>query len=392
MANGDLFQMTYVPESTYGTTPAAGSWKTLRLVSDGITAEPETTISEEIAGVNVGPADLLFLGLTVGGDNSIEFSADTYDDFLEACLGGTWAAAASITTAAVQIDVDATAKTWTRASGSFITDGYVVGMDVTGAGFANGANNATFQVTGVTATVLTFAGATTFVTETGSGDETVVSAVDVLVAGTTKRSFTFEGYQSDLTGDKYVNYPGAAISGVNLSFQRRAVVTGSIGVQAANGNVASASLLGGGSLAAATTTDVMKTGSSVSGVTVDGAAKSGFRVQGIDLSLAREQERVEVVDSLSLQDLLARDLVPEISITAYFDDFDFYTKTLNSTSFAFGWKITTGADTYGFYLPKCKVQSGAPEGAQKGQSRVYPFTALGLRDLTSGPIVITRTP
>ena len=393
MANGDIFEMTRVRETVYGVTPTnSPNWKTTRLVSDGITAEVDTTVSEEIAGSNVGPSDLLALGITVGGDNSIEFSAGTHDDELEEVMGGTWVAAATISTGAQTIAADAAAKTFTRSSGSFITDGFVVGIDATFAGNATAGNNSIFQVTNVTATVLTCAAATGMATESGSGDETVVSAVDVLTAGTTSRSATYQGYQPDLTGDKYIRYPGSAVSGVKLNFQKKAPVSGSISIQSADGVVSATDFLGSGTLAPATTTAVMKTGTSVSSITVDGIAKAGFRVQGVDLSLAREQEPVEVVDSLAAQDMLPRDLVAELSITAYFDDFDFYKKALSSTAFAFGWKITTEGNTYGFYSPKCKIQSGSPEGAEKGKSRTHPFTALSLRDLTSGPIVITRTP
>lgn len=77
--------------------------------------------------------------------------------------------------AAVQIDVVATAGTFTRASGSFITDGFEKGCTFTGSGFANGGNNAQFTVLSVTATVITVDDNTGMVDETGSGDEVLTS-------------------------------------------------------------------------------------------------------------------------------------------------------------------------------------------------------------------------
>lgn len=48
-----------------------------------------------------------------------------------------------------------------RTAGSFITDGFAVGMEVSSSGFAGAANNGAFVVGGVTATDLTITGALT---------------------------------------------------------------------------------------------------------------------------------------------------------------------------------------------------------------------------------------
>lgn len=82
------------------------------------------------------------------------------------------------TSAAVQIDVVAAARTFTRASGSFLTDGFGVGQSVTFSGFTNGGNNATKVIEAVTATVITVTDGTGLVDETGSGDEQVTNAVE----------------------------------------------------------------------------------------------------------------------------------------------------------------------------------------------------------------------
>jgi hypothetical protein len=77
--------------------------------------------------------------------------------------------------AGVQIDVDEPTGKFTRASGSFVTDGFVVGNEITGANFANGGNNAAFIIDTVSATEIVVVDNTGMVTETGSGDETLTS-------------------------------------------------------------------------------------------------------------------------------------------------------------------------------------------------------------------------
>ena len=75
-------------------------------------------------------------------------------------------------TAAAALVVLATAGTITRPEGSWLDDGYRVGMEVTFAGFTNGGNNAAFVIGELTDTVITVVDNTGLVNETGGGDET----------------------------------------------------------------------------------------------------------------------------------------------------------------------------------------------------------------------------
>ncbi len=83
---------------------------------------------------------------------------------------------ASATVTNIQIDVVATAGTFTRLSGSYITDGFLPGMSISMTGFANGGNNVTKVIASVTALVITVTNITGLVNETGTGDEDIASA------------------------------------------------------------------------------------------------------------------------------------------------------------------------------------------------------------------------
>lgn len=54
-------------------------------------------------------------------------------------------------------DLASTTSAFTRSAGSFIDDGFKVGMEVDAGGFATGANDGTTVITGLTATVMTVA-------------------------------------------------------------------------------------------------------------------------------------------------------------------------------------------------------------------------------------------
>jgi hypothetical protein len=68
----------------------------------------------------------------------------------------------------------ATATGYTRAAGSFVADGFKVGMEVLAAGFATAGNNGYKVVTAVTAGTLTVTSATTMATEAAGGNESIV--------------------------------------------------------------------------------------------------------------------------------------------------------------------------------------------------------------------------
>ena len=74
-------------------------------------------------------------------------------------------------TTAQQIDVVASAGTFTRAAGDFLAEGWEQGARFTGSQFTNGGNNADFTVDTVTATVITVVDNTGMVDESGGSDE-----------------------------------------------------------------------------------------------------------------------------------------------------------------------------------------------------------------------------
>lgn len=80
----------------------------------------------------------------------------------------------NLTSGNTNTTVNAVAKTYTRTSGSFITNGFAVGQTVTWSGFANGGNNVTDTIAVLTATVMTVTGGGSLVDESGSGNEVCV--------------------------------------------------------------------------------------------------------------------------------------------------------------------------------------------------------------------------
>lgn len=91
MSEANRVSLIYVPEATYGTTPPNSTgWKPVRFTDTNLAAAPRTVISDEIRS-DRHVSDLVVTGLDVQGDVGFELHAGTFDDWLEALMGGTWA-------------------------------------------------------------------------------------------------------------------------------------------------------------------------------------------------------------------------------------------------------------------------------------------------------------
>lgn len=91
MAFGDTSKsrIAYIAESAFGTTPATPTFKELRRTGGGLETRKGTNISGQVSLVR-DIRQVLQLSQDVVGDIQFEFNNATFDDFLEAVLGGTW--------------------------------------------------------------------------------------------------------------------------------------------------------------------------------------------------------------------------------------------------------------------------------------------------------------
>lgn len=88
-ASANRASLRYVAEVTYGTTPATPALKALRMTGEGLNANNETKVSDEIRE-DRNQQDLIQVGSSAGGSVNFELSAKSFDDMLEAALCSTW--------------------------------------------------------------------------------------------------------------------------------------------------------------------------------------------------------------------------------------------------------------------------------------------------------------
>lgn len=168
MPSGRLAFVGLAKETTPGTPVAATNYHRFR-GGEAVRTEIEEVTPPNILGVfDEGPT---YQGLkTHGGDIPFDAHPNILGFYLLSALGPVTTVGQQDSTA-IQIDVVAAARTYTRLSGSFITNGFTAGMTVTASGFTNGGNNGNKIIESVTALVITMTVSTGLVNETGTGDE-----------------------------------------------------------------------------------------------------------------------------------------------------------------------------------------------------------------------------
>lgn len=213
----------YVAEVTPGVTPANPAWSPLRntggvpaVTRDALTSN-ELDGSRETTSIRTGNKQ-------VSGEYAVELSSKSQDDWLAGALGSTWQSGVSLS--GLSITVAPVGKTFTRAEGSFITDGVEVGDLIAFTGLT-GDNAKPFIVTAVEALVVTGAGIQhTLITETAT---TAAKTGDKLETGSQCKTFSILTWYKGQCGgtDAYTLTKGVEVSGFTVEQAVNAMVTGS---------------------------------------------------------------------------------------------------------------------------------------------------------------------
>ena len=114
----------YVAEVTPGVTPTNPVWSPLRNTGGVPAITRDTLTSNELDGSRE-TTSIRTGNKQVSGEYAIELSSKSQDDWLAGALGSTWQSGSSLTR--LSITVAPAGKTFTRAEGSFISDGVEVG-------------------------------------------------------------------------------------------------------------------------------------------------------------------------------------------------------------------------------------------------------------------------
>lgn len=374
LSEGSKYNVSYIAEDTFGTTPETPSMRLMRVTTDGLNGSKESFLSNELRS-DREITDFRHGNRRVNGPINFELAKDqSFEDFMLALLGDSaWHNAVSVTGTTYAF-VNGAPDTITDSGNGFVTAGFKVGDVITVTGDSVSGNNATYTLTGVSAGTLTVSG--TVLVDDAAGDTvTITAARKYAKIGTTIKSFSIERRWTDI--GLYQLISGARVNTMALSVKPNSIVTGNFGIMAKDwGNSASSVDV---SPDAASSTSVFD---SFSGTILEGGAAIAI-VTGIDLNINNNLDPAFVVGDATMQQLFEQRCTVSGSITVYLKDETLLEKFKNETVSSIEFKLSDGTNYYTYILPRLKYgDASAPVNGFGGIIVTLPFQAY--RDPTVG--------
>jgi hypothetical protein len=311
-------------------------------------------------------------GVEATGDVSIEMSYGSYDDLLEGALRSSWNTLVSPTD-----DISATNSTsYTRTSGSFVTDGFQVGQWVYWTGFSQSENNGWHKVTAVAATTLTVAQTTAT-----DGPTSVTAYGDFLSNGVEKHSYLLEKKLPTTSGTEYISFRGMRVGSMALDIAPGSIMTGSFSFMGDRGYPAAATA-GDGSPNAASTTKVLNAIDNVAEIQEGGSAFSGT-VTSINMNLNGALRGLPAVAVLGNSQIGIGTIEVTGTMEVYFEDRTTYEKYTNYTLTSLSFELSDASNNYYLIdMPAMYYTDGQVQVPGKDGDVVASLNFTAFRDAT----------
>lgn len=330
-ADSNRTQVSFVEETTWGTTPSGPNMKVLPITSESLKSDINTVTSETIrADRNV--EDIIKVGGGASGDIGFEMRFSDWDAFIEGALQDTFTntivstnvASARFSGAHIQADNSALVA---LVSGQFIR--------VKNA--TTSANNGDYRVTQVSS--LGGGGYIAFLADASSGNAASFTSEvfgastrmqgKVARNGTTPKSYTIEKQFQDVASAVH-QFPGMRVGSMSLNIESRAILTGSFsftgkGVTVTSTTVASATTQ-------ASNNSVMNASGNVGRIWEGGETISGIVFKSISIELANNPREQDKVGSDQLAGVATGRCEVTGSLSAYFENNNVLNKFVNGTS------------------------------------------------------------
>jgi len=355
LASAARVGLSYVAEVTQGVTPAAPTMKRLRNTQRSINPSINTLESNE-GREDRQVADMRHGFNSATGTVGFELGSQSYDDMLEAAMGGTWAAVV----VAGGPDFGATSPNlFTRSAGSFTADGFRIGDTIRTASFANPANNGTWVVTAVGTTTITVL-ATTLVTVAAAGGRTLVYPGKRLDIGSTLKTFTFERRFSDVP--LYEVYRGVAVNQLTVTATPEQMVTCALTLLGLSFGVQSGTSLG--TPTAAPTTSPF---SAFDGIFIKSAVENAA-CTSLEFTLNNNRTTQGVIGSRFSPEVFEGDARVSGSISAFMADAVDFNNFFNEDEIALSVRFDDldGVNFMTIVVPRLKISSNEKDPPRTG--------------------------
>ena len=381
LAASNRAALRFIAESTFGTTPSTPAFNELRYTGESLNYNIQNVTSDEIRSDRM-TSDLVQVSGDASGDINIELIYDAYDEFLQACLAGTWSTPLAVS----ESDITATASptnTFVTAGGDFVSDGVVQGQWIEVRGFSDNTINGYYRVASVTSGTITTAND---IAASESAGNTITMVGSMLRNGVTERSFSVQKELQDLSPSSYFLFNGVRIGQLQLNFETGSILKGSFSVMGlgATNNTTGVS---GQSEVAAPTNDVMNAVSNVLQIEVDDVVSTAY-FNTLSLVINNNLRGQDAIGSLPHVGIAMSRLEVTGDSELYFQSNTEYARYLNATAFSLSFRCEDGdGNAYIFTLPRCKYESGEVVAGGLDQDIFQRSTIRAIRDATTDCMV-----
>jgi len=218
-------------------------------------------------------------------------------------------------------------------------------------------------------------------------------AAGVWKIGVEDISYTVTKNFTDLSANHFHHFSGQRVSEMSLTFSHGEALKGSFAMAGASVVTNSASLVGTGTLAPATTTRVMNSVSDLTGIEIGGVSFTGC-IQEISLNVNNNLRPANCIGKDTPSDQILGTASVTGTIKAYLTNTTvqwFTNQMLNQTGFDLRFIATDGTTSYEFDIPNCRLSGSAPnsDGIDTDVMIEADFTAL-FDASTSTSLLITK--
>lgn len=368
-----------IAEVTFGVTPSTPALIETRFTGESLNYNLSNVVSEEIRDDRM-TADLVQVQSDAAGDINVELSYDAYDDFIQAVMAGTWSTPLAVS--ATVISADSSDDSFNRASGSFVSDGIVVGQWIRVDGFSN-QTRTYWRVESVVALKIVVEQK---VVVTESAGATITITGSMVRNGTTNRSFTIQKFLDGMATPQYINFRGCRMGQLQLNLQTGSILTGVFGMMAL-GATRSDSAIAGQTLVAAPTNDVLNSVNNVAEVLINGVPSDQY-FNNLALTINNNLRAQDAIGSLDHIGIEMSRLEVNGSLELYFDNGTEYAKFLAATAFAMAFRVQDSAgNSYIFTFPRVKYESGEVVAGGLDQDVMLSSQIRAIRDATTNCMI-----
>jgi hypothetical protein len=377
MSSSSRVRLTRLRETTYGALPTAAAMTVVRRTGGVFSHESTINSSAEVRS-DLQVTDNAREDYQAKGTIEDEWTFGTHHPELQDVFGNTLSA--TINLSSLSLSVVASAGTYTRGSGSWITDGLVVGGVYNFGGLSNGGNNGRKRLVALTATVATVAYTSGMVDEGPTASCTVTQGGHFRM-GTNVYSSIFEELYADISSSEIWQYRGGVCTGWNWKFTHpgKMMADWSYECAAAYENAATA---GNGTVTDYTAVRVMNSVDHFRAF-YEGGAASTFRVKELSIAYAAPKRRIMAAGTLGNVDMGANTYGFTGALKVYNSVAarTVAAKHKAGTLTALEWEtVDSAGNAYHFYVPVAVYKAGSPAAGPKDSDVYIDLPWLASRD------------